>query len=307
VAFPVVLRNTGTGNFWDVQLRALHDDEETDRKVVRQVGPQSESDQIFLLIPAKFCDAGSPGVGLRPRGRTEAQALVGGEVVASVELPGGTEPLKVERVPRTPEEEAVLLQGRQPDWEYLFFAAVLLREMKALEPKYRDHEIGFATPQPGPVLTVENVMDVLGGAMNEAGALVGNVDRVFDPAAQERAFGAEGEAGDSERIEHLASRVIAIYEGLLDWAARVRGTPVDDDFREIADLVGHFSDLPIQQFRNFVTYTVTQLDRVPTLLAEESDEPVVLTLTLKLDMDEDLLRKHQVEMKRLSALYGVDE
>jgi hypothetical protein len=56
VAYAVVLRNTGVGTFWDVELRVAHDGEETDRKVLHQVGPQSETEQVFLLIPAKFCD-----------------------------------------------------------------------------------------------------------------------------------------------------------------------------------------------------------------------------------------------------------
>jgi len=59
VAYPVVLRNKGVGTFWDVELRAAHDGEETDRQVVRQIGPQSESERF----PSRFCDEGTPGIG----------------------------------------------------------------------------------------------------------------------------------------------------------------------------------------------------------------------------------------------------
>ena len=34
VEYPVVLRNTGVGTFWDVALRMTHDGEETDRKAI---------------------------------------------------------------------------------------------------------------------------------------------------------------------------------------------------------------------------------------------------------------------------------
>ncbi len=54
VSYPVVLRNRGVGIFWDAELRATHDGEETDRKVVGRVGPQSETDKIYLLIPSRF-------------------------------------------------------------------------------------------------------------------------------------------------------------------------------------------------------------------------------------------------------------
>jgi hypothetical protein len=306
VAYPVVLRNTGVGSFWDVGLRALHDDEETDRKELRRVGPQSESDQVFLLIPARCCVAGTPGAGLRPRGRATAEALVDGDVVAKVELPGGAERPQVERVPRTPEEEATLLEGRQVGWEYLLFGAVLLREMNALEAKYRDHEIGFAAPQAGPALGVDNV-SVLSTAFAEVRALVANVGRVFDKAAQERAFGAPGEPGDAERIRHLASRIIAIYEGLLDWAARVRGTPTEDEFKGVADLAGRFADLPVEQFRQFVHHAVAELDRLPEHFASESDEPIEVSLTLQLDMDQTILQEYEAELRRLEMRYGIDQ
>lgn len=307
VAYPVVLRNRGAGHFWDVELRALHDGEETDRKTVRQVGPQSESEQVYLLIPAKFCDKGSPGVGLRPQGHAAAEALLGGEVVVAVDLPGGTESPRVERVPRTPEERATLLQGRQDGWEYLLFAAALLRERNALEPKYRDHEIGFAKPQPGPRLDVHEGVTLTSAATHEAGALVENVERIFSPAAQVVAFGAPGEPGDPEAIEHLASRVIDVYEGLLDWAARIRGTSFDDDFKTVAELVGHFVDLPIRQFREFVDKVVSECDRLPAFLASDGDETLHLTLELKVEMDPDVLDRFTAEMRQLEMRYGIDQ
>jgi hypothetical protein len=225
-------------------------------------------------------------------------------VVAAVDLPGGAESVAVDRVPRTPEEVATLLRGRQDGWEYLLFAAILLRELDALEPKYRDHEIGFTRPEPGPVLGADRIMSVLGAAMNEASALVANVERVFDAPAQERAFGAPGEPGDPERIAHLAERVVAVYDGLLDWAARIRGTPAEDEVKPAVALVSQFLDLPVQQFRDFVARVVAEVDRLPDLFGADGDETVVLSLTLTVTMDEGLLDEFGVECRRLEKLYG---
>jgi hypothetical protein len=304
VAYAVTLRNRGAGTFWDVVVRVTHDGEETDRHVVARVGPESETDQVFLLVPARLCDKGTPGVGLRPLGHVTFEALIDGEAVAAGQPLGQTPEPLIDRVPRTAEEEATLLRARPDGWEYLLFAAVLLREMNALAPKYRDHEIGFAAPHQGPVLDARTVMDVLGGAMNEASALVANINRAFDASAQERAFGVLGQPGDPERIEHLASRVIAVYEGLLDWAARVRGLPVEDELTRLMDIVGHFVDLPIEQFREFVAHAVAEMDRLPALLA--ADEPASFQLSLTVEMDEALLGQHEAEMMRLRRLYGLD-
>jgi hypothetical protein len=304
VQYPVVLRNTGVGNFWDVELRALHDKEETDRKVLRQVGPHSESEQVFLLIPSKYCDDGTPGVGLRPRGRAEAEALVDGEVVATVELPGGTESPRVERVPRNSEEEATLVQGRQDGWEYLLFAAVLRRRMNALESKYRDHQLRFVRPLYGSKLRNSDVTEFLGSAFGEARVLMDNFNRVFDQAAQERAFGAPGEPGDPVEIDHLASRMIDVYEGLIDWGARVRATPVDRNFDQVVDLSSRFVDQPIQQFRDFVDLVVAETDQLPAALSTDSPEPVKLTLTITLSIEDGLQDKLDAELRRLEAMYS---
>jgi hypothetical protein len=86
VRYPVVVRNSGTGTFWDVEVRIAHEDEETDRQVIRQIAEQSETDEVFLLIPARLCDAGTPGIGLRPLGRVRVEALVQGDVVAGTDL-----------------------------------------------------------------------------------------------------------------------------------------------------------------------------------------------------------------------------
>jgi hypothetical protein len=303
VAFPVVLRNTGVGTFWDIVLRTTHDGEETDRKVIPRLGPQSETEKTFLLIPARFCDRGTPGVGLRPLGQAVAEALVDDEVVASVDLPGGTVEPEIDAVPRTTDEEATLLRVRPDGWEYLLFASVLRRRMNALEPKYRDHELRFARPTQGSRLTAPDAMAFLTAAFGEAGVLVGNVNRVLDPAAQDRAFGPPGESGDPVPIEHLAERLIDVYESLIDWAARLRGTQVEDEFERAAELASRFVDLPIQQFRDFVNRVVAEMDRVPALL--RADEPVRLSLTLVVSIEEGLEAELQDELERLAGIYGL--
>jgi hypothetical protein len=305
VAFPIVLRNTGVGTFWDITLRTTHDGEETDRHVIARLGPQSETDQILLLVPARLCDQGTPGTGLRPRGQALAEALVDDEIVASVDLPGGAVEAEVQRVPRTADEEATLLRVRPDAWEFLLFASVLRQRLDALEPKYRDHQLRFARPAPGSRLSEFDAMAFLGAAFGEARVLVGNVNRVLDGAAQERAFGPLGEPGDAVQIEHLGARLIDVYESLLDWAARLRGAAVDEDFEHAIELASRFVDLPIHQFRDFVDRVVATTDEIPALL--RADKPVRLTLTLEVSIEEGLEAELHGELDRLRSLYGLDE
>jgi hypothetical protein len=303
VEYPVVLRNTGVGTFWDIALRATHDGEETDRKIIARLGPESETDQTFLLIPARFCDQGTPGVGLRPRGHAMAEALVDDELVASVDLPGGAAEPEIDRVPRTAEEEAALLRTRPEGWEYLLFASVLRREMDALEPKFRDHELRFAPPAVGPRLVASDASSLLQSAFRESIELMENFNRLFDPAAHERAFGQPGQPGDAARLEHLASRIIDVYEALLDWGSRVRQAPLAEEFTRAAELASRFVDRPIQQFRDFVDEVVAEVDRLPAALRAESSEPVKVAVTLTLSIDDGLEQELADELRRLEEAY----
>jgi hypothetical protein len=281
----------------------VHDGEETDRKVVRQVGPQSETEQVFLLIPARLCDEGTPGIGLRPLGHAVAEALVDGIVVSSVELPSGSNETSLDRVPRTPEEEADLVRTRPAGWEFLLFAAVLRRKMEALEPKYRDHTLRFVHSSHGPKLRDAEATDYLASAFAESRVLTDNFNRVFDQTAQERAFGVLGEPGDPAEIDHLASRMIDVYEGMLDWAARVRSTSTDEQFHRAVELSSRFVDQPIQQFRDFVDLVVGETDQLPAALRAETPEPITLTLTLTLSIEDGLEDQLHTELKRLETMY----
>lgn len=303
VAYAVVLRNTGGGTFWDVDIRLTHDGEETDRKTVHRVEPQSESGQLFLLVPARLCDEGTPGVGLRPLGHVAFEALIDDEVVATGHpLEQAPEP-ESERVPRTPEEEAVLVRTRPPGWEYLLFASVLLRRMNALEPKYRDHQLRLARTELGSKFRGSEAMARLSSGFGESRVLLDNFNRVFDQAAQVRAFGVPGEPGDPVQIEHLGSRLIDVYEGLLDWAARTRGALVDDEFKRAVELSSRFVDLPIEQFRDFVDHVVTETDRIPAILRAESEKPVALDFTITLSIEDGLEEELAIELRRLEEIY----
>jgi hypothetical protein len=224
---------------------------------------------------------------------------VADEVAEVLRVPVGME-AEIDRVPRTAAEEAALLRTRPDGWEHLLFAALLRRQMDALEPKYRDHELGYAEPVRGPVLNDEEAAAFLESAFKQGLALLANFDRVMDPKAHERAFGPFGRDGDAARIEHLAGRLIDVYEGLLDWSARVRGTLMPERFERARELASSFVDRPVRQFREFVDHAISELDRVPALL-RAGTEPINMTLKLTLSAEDGLAEELQRELNLLAA------
>ncbi len=274
------------------------------RYYVEKVWPkhERESAQARALIegspyflPVRLDDSELPG--LRPTVNYIDARIVGRDRIIELILEKLVMSRPIDRVPRAPEEEALLLAVRPPGWEYLFFAAALKREMAALEEKWRDHRIGYVRPAGQPLDEAE-ARDLLQSIFREAPATVGNVERLLSPESTELAFGAAGEPGDSDQIEHLAKRVINIYGELLDWSSRVRGARVPDAFEHVFTTASRFMDLPIRQFREFVDEVVRETDAIPAALRNE--EPVSLTLTLTVSIDEAVQQEFNRELDELS-------
>jgi len=203
----------------------------------------------------------------------------------------------MERVPRTADEEAMLLRSRPPAWEYLLFAGVLRRQMQDVEPRWRDHEIGYVVPS-GQSLSDAEAVEMLSAVFGRAGALTSNVARILAPQATEAAFGAPGQPGDPERIEHLTRRLVDVYAGLLDWAADLRGALVSDRYRRSFEIASHVVDMPLRQIRAFVEATVTEIDGIPAWRRKPDREPRQIELTLVLTVDEALISELNAEIAR---------
>jgi len=202
----------------------------------------------------------------------------------------------ISRVPRTEIERQQVLAERPPGWEYLYFAGQLLHERDVVEAKYHDHEIRY-TPPTGEFVDAERVMDYLHRSLIEIGNLAANFNIIMDAEAQERAFGAPGEPGDTDRLAHLAKRWNGLYEGFMDWAARLRGVSVHDDFRQAFELLARYADDPVITYRIFVDDFVSQIDNLPAAIT--AGEPIHVDMTLTFVIPREVSKAYDAEFKRL--------
>ena len=120
-------------------------------------------------------------------------------------------------IPRTVEEQAGLLSAKPIGWEYMLFAGVLLRERDQLEPKWLDHDLRLPGPNRAYFTDETEAFAHIRSQLASVQVTVGSLNRLFDPAALENAFGIAGEPGDAAQIEHLAARVMSAYEEFMDW------------------------------------------------------------------------------------------
>jgi hypothetical protein len=266
------------------QARALHENEE-------------------YILPVRFDDTEIPGlrstvayIDARSTTQDELIALI----LAKLNRPPDQTNLPPApiRLPWTPEQQRQLLVQRPSLWEYLLLAGVLAQGKAALEPKWQDYQLGYVRLA-RPALDDSHAMAFIEGAFNEIQAVTGNVERVFDPQVQELAFGPPGVEGDPGQIEHMGQRILEIYEGYLDWAARIRGTPTSERFRRLFKIVAMFVDKPIQQTRDFIDQYIAEMDRLPDRLAKTKERPIHISLELVLEVDPHIKSEFNRELRRL--------
>ena len=200
--------------------------------------------------------------------------------------------------PRTEAERQQLLLDRPPGWEYLYFAGQLLHERDRVEGKFRDHEISFAAPNDA-LLDAGELGAYVRRCTDAATALVDTLMRLMEPSVQARAFGEPGQPGDPERLKHLAARWNTVYEGLLDWAASIRGTNAPTHYRPVLELLARFVDEPVQAYRAFVDDLVARTDPLSAQLA--AGEAVNMSLSLELTIAAQTTSAFTTELHRVTA------
>ena len=261
-----------------------HERQSAQARALSELGP--------YLLPVRFDDSTLPG--LRPTVAFIEASRVTPEQLARLiidklaDAPGIVpSPAPAIGVPRTIEEQRQLLSQRRDLWEYLLYASVLLMRRASIEEKWRDHEILYAR-RTGQYLEGWEAVNYIKRATRVATGILDNFNRVLAVNAQELAFGAPGEPGSPARIEHLATRLVDVYEELPDWARDLRGISVSKDFSNLFELTARLADGPARQIRDFVDDYVAQAEKLPDLLNRDDDEPIEIDILLKLEIDEGL-------------------
>jgi hypothetical protein len=208
-----------------------------------------------------------------------------------------SEATPLSRSPRTDQEQRQLLRFRQPAWEYLLFAGVLAQGICRLEPKERDHELRLARG-PRQHLDLQETTQYLSHAFRDLAAAWEPMGRIFQPSAQEQAFGAPGEPGDPARIEHFAQWIVDMYEQTLDWALAMRSLDVPDPLKKAVELAARTADQPVADVKSFINHAVDETDRIPAAIEEPDPTPINIELSLILTVDDQLMAEFDLELKR---------
>ncbi|WST42416.1 TIR domain-containing protein [Streptomyces sp. NBC_01167] len=258
------------------------------------------------FLPVKLDDSELPGlrptIGYLDARRTPQEHLVDLIKQKLSALPGATNPESpVLRVPRTPDQHRELLAQRPPAWEFLLWGGVLWRRRHALEEKWRDHELAYAS-RTGLHYDNHQAVTFLQNSLSDLSACSPNLLKMVSLEVQERAFGAPGESGNAELIEHIATRFVGIYEQMMDVASTLRGAGVSEEMRDVVEATAQLADCPLRQIRDFIDQVVAELDAVPEKIAR--GEAPRITMELVLSIDSEALRNQSKKMKQAKRRLG---
>ncbi|MFB9474926.1 toll/interleukin-1 receptor domain-containing protein [Nonomuraea salmonea] len=259
------------------------------------------------ILPARFDDTKIPGlsptvayIDLRGIAPEDLVGLIleklrphdGEERLLTIALPV---------VPRSSSEQMRLLSEKPPAWEYILFASELQMGQRALLDKWHDHELGYAA-RSGKHIDPESAPSYLEAKFSEIQEIISAIELIFSCSAQNRAFGEPGQAGDEERIKHLARKLLHIYEGLLDWSAHLRSLSVPSEFTRAFRLAASFSDQPLREIRQFIESFIAMAEQLPEMLAQ--GQPVRVSMDLIVTADDLVIEEFNGELRRLGEVLG---
>jgi len=192
-----------------------------------------------------------------------------------------------------------MIRDRPLGWEYLVFAGALIVEMDAFDARYRDYAIGYA-PRLGVPVYEESFMKFYEMQLVELLNISELFKQVYSNQAVDKAIGPGGASGDPTRILHLAKRYISVYDELLGWTERLRGTPVPRKYQQLVNIMSRYSEQPISEIRRFVNDYADQVKGIPESM--KTGKHMMLQVPVKFEVPSELSRELKAERTRLEDL-----
>jgi hypothetical protein len=155
--------------------------------------------------------------------------------------------------------------------------------------------------QQGARIPKSDLIDELNARLSRMQFIAGNIMKVISEDAQLRAFGAPGVSGDPDMIEHMAKRLIDLYEAILDWQSEVLALRLHAE-STIPAIGASMARQPITAIRDFSYEFAANLEAGIARAVADPDSKVEISMTLTFLLDDGLVDQWIAEVKRLMAI-----
>ena len=183
-------------------------------------------------------------------------------------------------------------------WEYLLFVEALAYNLQQQQDLKYDLLYGMYLNESVLLEESEAVIKLCKRKLNELQYKVNLLMALMNQGFKE-AIGKPGEPGNPDYILYIAERVIDIYKGVVSWSLDFKKYMVPEEFHRLLDLMAKWGSSVINGIESFIPMA---REKIRLALAQNKKETV--TLTMQIELDEELTIKVKKEFNHLAVLLG---
>jgi len=208
--------------------------------------------------------------------------------------------LKDNVIPKDPNlsGESIRIYLEKPAaWEYRLFAHSLIDQIKSLDDRKREYELGL-TLGVSEKVTVSNLSDWCGTRVNEL-LLISNTLTKIAPGAMSHAFGPPGKPGDADEIIFVTRKLSAIYLEAIEWFQRVNRASFDNKLKNLQNMMSAFSKTFIDQISNLAPRIIKEVDEYYSLPEPRSARSLTISLSIEIPNMDKFISAYQAALKNI--------
>lgn len=182
-------------------------------------------------------------------------------------------------------------------YETRFFLQSMYDEIQKYSSLKNDYKYSVLFKSSNRIENIEQLIDwtllKFGQAQNYIGSL-NNLQEAFTFFFKE-----PGTPSDLEGLYYVASAYARSYASLLEWGIEVKSMIVPDKYKKLLTILAEFPSDSIRQIEEFPIQSLKLIEDCRKQINEESQKTHVLSLNLKLTINDDIILRYEKELEVL--------
>ena len=182
-------------------------------------------------------------------------------------------------------------------YEARFFLQSMYDEIQKYSSLKNDYKYSVLFKSPNRIENIEQLIDwtllKFGQAQNYIGSL-NNLQEAFTFFFKE-----PGTPSDLEGLYYVASSYARSYASLLEWGIEVKSMIVPDKYKKLLTILAEFPSDSIRQIEEFPIQSLELIEDCRKQINEEPQKTHVLSLNLKLTINDDIILCYEKELEVL--------
>ena len=182
-------------------------------------------------------------------------------------------------------------------YETRFFLQSMYDEIQKYSSLKNDYKYSVLFKSSNRIGNIEQLLDwtllKFGQAQNYIGSL-NNLQEAFTFFSKE-----PGTPSDLEGLYYVASSYARSYACLLEWGIEVKSMIVPDKYKKLLTILAEIPSDSIRQIEEFPIQSLKLIEDCRKQINEESQKTHVLSLNLKLTINDDIIQRYKKELEVL--------